>query len=380
MTKTRKLWRPCTDRRIHARVDELFKELANPGHCEIDIIKVIRGDMNEMDKAAIAAGLDQMSVEDRVAFKAAAGEIVDVLESTLQDGDSMVAHSEVKDHGDGVSYDVIGNGIKSPDATAVKKLQGLAGDYEPCEEMTMVKGVRLRGADAPMLAADDASFTKLVRQGPGPIDDNLHFEVVDASNIDRIRAEAGAEFLKSEGNEPYVARQLAEYLNATDADAIGITIDERKVGMVAHSKNSAELMQAVLKLRQPGANIDLTKAIASDIMSPTNVEGVKAAIDRQYHPAVEHTLSAAKSKHYLNAAAGWSMMNPSAHQFLWVQFYGDDTEYQVERATRTYGGVLQFTLSDQRIINVGSIDRQNTCLMLQNPKIRAIRVKSSRRY
>lgn len=366
MTKTRKLWRPCTDRRIHARVDELFKEIsANPGQCEIDITKVIRGDMNEMDKVAIAAGLDQMSVEDRVAFKAAAGEIVDILESTLQ-----VAHSEVKDHGDGVSYD----------ATAVKKLQGLAGDYEPCEEMAMVKGVRLRGADAPMLAADDASFTKLVRQGPGPIDDNLHFEVVDASNIDRIRAETGAEFLKSEGNEPYVARQLAESLDATDADAIGITVDERKVGIIAHSKNSAELMQAVLKLRQPGANIDLTKAIASDIMSPTNVEGVKAAIDRQYHPAVEHTLSAAKSKHYLNAAAGWSMMNPSAHQFLWVQFYGDDTEYQVERATRTYGGVLQFTLSDQRIINVGSIDRQNTCLMLQNPKIRAIRVKSSRRY
>lgn len=267
--------------------------------------------MNEMDKLAIAAGLQQMSAEDRALFKETAGEIVDILEE--------------------------------------------------------------------------------------------QFTVVDESNIDKV--------LKIDHPETYeddlippgrpkvtytIDDDVAKAIDATDADAVGIQHrqwpkgaersgenDEKfqKVGTIASSKNSAALMaHLALQARQPGKNIDLGKALANDLMGDGGIREVERAIKNQYHPAVEHTITADKSKHHLNAAAGWSMMNPSAHQFMWVKFYGDDTEYTIDRAVRNYNGALQFTLSDQRVINVGAIDRHNTSLSLQNPKIRAIHIKSSRRY
>lgn len=349
------MW-PCTNPEIHAKVQQMLEDAAaNPSGLELDIFKIIRGDMNEMNKLAIAAGLQQMSEEDRAAFKAGAGEIVDIMEEQFRDNKGIVMNRTEEINFDGVRV------TRMPAGDPVEKIQGVAGDYDKCGDID-VKGVSLRGMNYNREVADDGSF---VQHEPQVVEHALDVDVAQA-------------------------------INATDADAVGIQHrqwpkgaersgenDEKfqKVGTIASSKNSAALMaHLALQARQPGKNIDLGKALANDLMGDGGIREVERAIKNQYHPAVEHTITADKSKHHLNAAAGWSMMNPSAHQFMWVKFYGDDTEYTIDRAVRNYNGALQFTLSDQRVINVGAIDRHNTSLSLQNPKIRAIHIKSSRRY
>lgn len=384
--------------------------------------KIIRGDMNEMDKLAIAAGLQEMPAEDRALFKETAGEIVDILEEQFRVNKGVVMNRTEEINFDGVKVTKMPAGDNDGDSgnLTVQKLQGLAGDFEPGDELFGNPGILdFKGLQP------ETDVPLEMREG-GPLSEDLQFTVIDESNIDKVLKIDHPKTYEDDPIQPghAIDADVAKAIDATDADAIGIQHrpwpkgaersgenDERfqqvemikgldgdydkceelgsvhmdpkfrKVAMLAGDKNSAAMMmQLAMQARQPGKNIDLGKALANDLMGDGGIREVERAIKNQYHPAVEHTITSDKSKHHLNAAAGWSMMNPSAHQFMWVKFYGDDTEYTIDRAVRNYNGVLQFTLSDQRVINVGAIDRHNTSLSLQNPKIRAIHIKSSRRY
>lgn len=355
--------------------------------------------MDEMDKLAIAAGLQEMSAEDRALFKETAGEIVDILEEQFRDNKGVVMNR---------TEEINLDGVKTTLGQAGDVIKGLAGDFAPGDELfgnpgaLDFKGLRPRGMDAQRLVADDATFTQHVREG-GPLSENLEFTVVDESNIDKILKIDHPETYEDDPIPPgrptvthVIDADVAKAIDATGADAIGIQHrpwpegaersgenDElyRKVGTIASSKNSAALMMHLATQgRQPGRNVSLEHAIQSQILSPLELGNGRAPLDREYHPAVEHIITSAKTKWHLNAAAGWSMLNPSAHQFLSVKFYGDDTEHVVENASHGRNGALLFTLSGDRVINVGQIDRHNTTLLLQNAKVREIRVKSSRRY
>lgn len=177
---------------------------------------------------------------------------------------------------------------------------------------------------------------------------------------------------------------VADTIEDIGVHAIGVQTMQR-VGTIPHAKSMPILMEHVMQARQPGRNIDLTRAITSDILSPNEMATAIAAGVGAHKRSiasngrvVEHMITSAKSKHYLNAAAGMDMFARGVHQFISIKFYGDPTEYEIEHVRRLGHGALLFTLSGDRVINVGTIDRHNTCLLLQNAKVETIKVKSSR--
>lgn len=335
--------------------------------------------MNEMDKLAIAAGLQEMSVEDRALFKETAGEIVDILEEQFRDNKGVVMNRTEE-----INFD----GVKTTLSQAGDVIKGLAGDFEPGDELfgnpgaLDLKGLMPRGMGAQCLVADDATFTQHVREN-GPLSENLEFTVIDESNIGKVLKIDNEEIHEDDPIQPVelIEGLAGDYDKCEELGSVHMDPKFRKVAMLAGDKNSAAMMMHLATQgRQSGRTVSLEHAIRSEILSPLELGTGRAVLDREYHSPVEHIITSAKTKWHLNASAGWSMLNPTAHQFLSVKFYGDDTEHVVEKASHGRNGALLFTLSGDRVINVGQIDRHNTTLLLQNAKVREIRVKSSRRY
>lgn len=177
---------------------------------------------------------------------------------------------------------------------------------------------------------------------------------------------------------------VADTVEDIGPHAIGVQTMQR-VGTITHGKSMPELMHHVMQARQPGKNIDLNNVITSDVLGPDEMAtaiaaGVGAHKRSLVHRGrvIEHTITSAKSKHWLNAAAGMGMFDRGVHQFIAIKFYGEPEELEIEHVRRLGNGALLFTLSGDRVVNVGTIDRGNTCLLLQNAKVEAIKVKTSR--
>lgn len=158
---------------------------------------------------------------------------------------------------------------------------------------------------------------------------------------------------------------------------------ERKVGIISHGKNIAAIMQAIRGGDRLGQSVNMQSIDIMDAMyRPHAAQGdpviTKYPKDVQVdNKTVEHILSAKSSRHYLTTSAGFGFLDRSQHTFKWVEFYGSDERFEIEKIDVGYPW-LRFHLSAGQMVNVGRIDRGCTVVYLQNAKIKAIGVQSRR--